>query len=70
MSTLGDCRRSRGIQGSRGEFNAWPPALAVKQLNLHAGPKRLDDGVVEAVSNRTHAWEEQAKVDRSSVEGP
>jgi transposase-like protein len=36
------------------ELDAGAPSLPVEQLDLHAAPERLDDGVVEAVADGTH----------------
>jgi len=40
-----------------GNLDAGAPALAVQQLNLEAIPERLDHGV-EAVTDRSHGWDE------------
>ena len=37
-----------------GELDAGSPTLTVEQLDLHSGPERLDDGVVEAIADGTH----------------
>ena len=37
-----------------GQFDAGPPSLPVEQLDLHSSPEGFDDGVIEAVADRTH----------------
>ncbi len=39
------------IEDLRRQFRAGPPLAAVEQLGLHAGPERLDHGVVEGVAD-------------------
>ena len=46
------------------EFDACLPTLAIEELNLHSAPERLDHGVVVAISDGTHRWN-QARVDGS-----
>ena len=36
----------KGLEDGVGELQACPPAPSVEQLDLHAGPERLDDGVM------------------------
>ena len=33
------------------ELDSGPPSLTVEELDLHAAPERLDDGVIEAVAD-------------------
>jgi len=37
------------LENRVGELQAGSPSAAVEQLDLHAGPERFDDGVIEAV---------------------
>ena len=41
-----------------GELDASLPLATVEQLDLHAAPERLDDRVVEAVTDRSHRRDE------------
>src|SRR3990172_4436066 len=36
------------------ELDPGAPLLAVEKLDLHPGPERLDDGIVEGVTDGTH----------------
>src|ERR1700680_1976851 len=46
------------LEDGAGELHTCRPALSVEQLHLHPTPERLHHGVVVAVANRAHGWQE------------
>ena len=70
-----ECRRCRLWKISRYSKIALassitgPPPLPVQQFDLHPGPERLDDGIVEAVTDRAHGGE-QPRVEGTLGERP
>ena len=47
-----------------GQFDTGPPPLTVEKFDLHPGPERFDDGVVETVADGSHGC------DQSGLTGP
>lgn len=52
-----------------GQLDSGPPSSPVEQFDLHPCPERFDHGIIEAVPDRPHRWDE-AGLTGSVGEGP
>lgn len=41
-----------------GELDTAAPALPIEEFGLHPSPERLDHGIVEAIADAAHRWQQ------------